>query len=214
MCRANKTAALILAAGYSSRMGDFKPLMKINGQTVIERAVSCFRNAGISDITVVVGYRASEIIPLLDIPGVNCTVNENYKDGMFTSVIAGLKNISDQADGFFLLPGDMPMVKSRSVKIIVDEYKKSGTGIIYPCFLGERGHPPFISRKYINKILSSDLSDNLRSVLSRYDDDSIDLELIDQAILMDMDSPEDFHASVNYLQHQNTLTGDECAAIF
>jgi len=214
MCRENKIVALVLAAGYSSRMGEFKPLMKLNGHSVIENAVGCFQNAGISDVRVVVGYRASEIIPLLDIPGVNYIINENYNDGMFTSVIAGLRNISGQASGFFLLPGDMPMVKSGTVKMILAEYMKSGSGIIYPCFLGRRGHPPFISNRYFEKILSSDLSDNLHSVLSRYDNDSIDLELIDQAILMDMDSPEDYHQAVSYLNHQNTLTDDECSAVF
>lgn len=62
MCGQNKIAAVILAAGYSSRMGDFKPLMKLDGLTVIESAVGCFKRAGISDIMVVVGHRASEVI--------------------------------------------------------------------------------------------------------------------------------------------------------
>ena len=214
MFRENKIAAVILAAGYSSRMGEFKPLMKLNGQTVIESAVCSFRNTGISDIRVVVGHRASEIIPVLDRLGVDYILNERFDDGMFTSVLAGLKSIYEQAAGFFLLPGDMPMVKPFTVKAILAEYIKSGAGIIYPCFLGKRGHPPFISSKYFDEILSSDKSDNLRSVLSRHESDSIDVDLVDQAVLMDMDTPGDFQKALEYFKHQNTLTDDECRAVF
>jgi molybdenum cofactor cytidylyltransferase len=66
MCRQDKIVALVLAAGFSSRMGEFKPLLQLDGITVIERAVTGFRWAGISDIRVVVGHRADELIPAFD----------------------------------------------------------------------------------------------------------------------------------------------------
>ncbi|HPF07705.1 MAG TPA: NTP transferase domain-containing protein, partial [Spirochaetota bacterium] len=65
MCGQNKIAAVVLAAGYSSRMGDFKPLMKLDGITVIESTVRGLQGAGISDIMVVVGFRAPEVIEIL-----------------------------------------------------------------------------------------------------------------------------------------------------
>jgi len=214
MCGQNKIAALILAAGYSTRMGDFKPLMELNGYTVLERSIKSFQNAGIPDIMVVIGHRASEIIPLMEKLDVSYVINDNYQDGMFSSVTAGLGSIANQISGFFLLPGDMPLVKPLTIEKILDESAITDAGIIYPCFMGKRGHPPYISSKYFTEILSSDVSDNLRSVLSRFENDSREVELIDQAILMDLDTPEDFQQTVSYLNRRNIPTKDECAAIF
>ncbi len=213
MCREDKIVAVILAAGYSSRMGEFKPLMKLNGKTVIESAADCFRSAGISEIRIVAGYRAGEIISLLDGKGIQFILNENYQDGMFSSVLSGLKSISDNTSGIFILPGDMPMVKPGTVKVILEEFRNSGKGIIYPCFSGERGHPPFISSAYIKEILSSEKSENLRSVLARFEDDSVNVELADQSVVMDMDTPEDFRNAERYLCHSNAPSAEECAAL-
>jgi len=62
---AKRIAAIILAAGFSSRMGEFKPLLPLGEMTIIERAVRLFEQAGTEDIRVVVGYRANDLIPLL-----------------------------------------------------------------------------------------------------------------------------------------------------
>jgi len=195
-------------------MGKFKPLMDLNGHTVIENAVDCFLKAGISDVRVVIGYNASEMIPILEKLGVTYTINKHYQQGMFSSVHAGLNSFEGFYSGVFILPGDVPMVKSRTVEIILNELRISGAGIIYPCFSGERGHPPFISSKYFGEILSSDPSENLRSVLSRFEDDSRNVELIDESILMDIDTPDDFNEAVKYLNHRNVPSKNECAAIF
>lgn len=214
MCREEKTAALILSAGSSMRMGEFKPLLRLQGCTVIESAVSCFRGAGISEIIAVIGHRAADMIPLLERIGVAYVINEDYSRGMFSSILAGVKWISGRFSGILLLPVDIPMVRPRTVEVILDGCRRSGKGIIYPSFLGERGHPPYISSKYFGDILSSDPSGNLRSVLSRFGDDSLSVEVVDQSVLMDIDTPEDLQNAESYLSHRNAPSKDECTAIF
>ena len=209
-----KIAALIPAAGYSSRMGDFKPLIKLNGITVIENSIAGFIKAGIHNVRVITGHRSDEITPVLDRIGIRYIINKGFDSGMFSSIVAGLKEIVNDTDGFFLLPGDMPLVKPRTIEIILEEFKKSSAAVLYPAFRGERGHPPLIAGKCFEKILSADLSSNLRSVLSEFENESADVEVIDRSILMDIDTPEELAKAKEYMKRGDIPTLDECAALF
>lgn len=214
MNRQNKIVALLLAAGFSSRMGEFKPLLKLDGITVIESAINSFRVAGIQDIRVVVGHRAAELVPLLRSLGVMAVLNTQYASGMFSSVCTGLATFVDQADGFFLLPGDMPLVKGRTIDLLLEAYRENDGSVIYPNFLGKRGHPPLITFKCFNKILSVGATGTLQSALQDFAQDAYDVEVIDQAILWDMDTPLDYQKILRRQMQNQIPTNEECKAIF
>ncbi len=209
-----KIAAVILAAGRSSRMEEFKPLMKLNGKTVIENSIQCFRDAGITRISVVTGHRSGELTSLLDGIGVEYVINENYDNGMFSSVKTGVASIIDDADGFFLLPGDIPLVRSSSIKQLADKFRSSDCSVIYPSFMGERGHPPVISRRCFDAIMNSGISSNLRAVLDGFEAESCDAELIDHTILMDMDTQGDFRRAVEQVMQGYFPSDDEIKAFY
>ncbi len=76
-------AAIILAAGYSSRMGTPKPMLKIGNRTILERAIELFRDVGIEDVIVVVGHRANEIISDVEYCRARAITNEQFERGMF-----------------------------------------------------------------------------------------------------------------------------------
>lgn len=214
MCRPDKIVALILAAGFSSRMGEFKPLLCIDGIAAIEHAVTSFRRAGITDIRVVVGHRANELIPILRSLHVMPIVNNQFSCGMFSSIIAGLATFGSEVEGCFLLPGDMPLVKSRTLGKLIEAYYQTDSSIIYPKFLGQRGHPPLITRKCFAEIRLGDLSGNLRLVLQKFEKDACDVNLIDQAIMLDMDTPQDYQRVLQYQMNKRIPTIEECEAIF
>lgn len=214
MSRQNKIVALILAAGLSSRMGEFKPLLPINGATVIESAVNCFRQAGISDIRVVVGHQAEQLMPVLQSLGVRPVLNENFASGMFSSIMAGLQTFASAADGFFLLPGDMPLVKSCTLEKLMKAYFRTNCPIIYPTFLGRRGHPPLISHKCFQTLLSWQGPENLRLLLQQFEQDAYHVPVMDQAILLDMDTPVDYEKLLRSTLSRNIPTVEECQAIF
>ena len=71
-------SAVILSAGFSVRMGEFKPLMKLGGMTALERAIRLFQDAGLHRIQVVVGHRASEVTPIVERLGACAVVNAVY----------------------------------------------------------------------------------------------------------------------------------------
>ncbi|ACU89647.1 DVU_1551 family NTP transferase [Desulfomicrobium baculatum] len=183
-------AAVILSAGLSSRMGDFKPLMDLAGQTVLARCVRTFRDAGIAKIVVVIGHRASEVQVEVERFGVSTIHNPVFEQGMFSSVRAAVASLAG-LDAFFLLPVDIPLVRPATVDSLVQAYDGR---IAYPCFRGERGHPPLIPTRLIQAILGHDGKGGMKSLLEGHP--SLDVPVWDQGVLLDADTPDDFAALV------------------
>src|SRR5271157_4270310 len=104
-------SALVLAAGYSSRMGQFKPRLPVGGRSAIELAITAFREAGIEVVLVVTGHRAQELTAVLEGHRVRCVFNPKYDSGMYSSIVAGLKALPADTDACFILPADIPLVR-------------------------------------------------------------------------------------------------------
>lgn len=213
MWKKNKIGALVLAAGYSSRMGSFKPLLSLGGITVIERVIHTFRQAGIMDITVVVGYRSYELIPVLDRLGVRYVFNENYDTGMFSSIVKGVQSLQPETEAFFLLPGDMPLVKSHTVRLLCRAFHKGEPDIVYPVFQQHRGHPPLIGASCFAEILSGSGIGGLRQILKEHEDKAYNVEVLDEGILLDLDTREDYQ-QINTTYHRRDIPSQaECDTI-
>ena len=85
-----RLAAIVLAAGRSSRMGELKPLLPLGDATVLARAVGAFTDAGVDDVRVVVGWRGAEVGAAAAALGATVVVNDGWERGMFSSVAAGV----------------------------------------------------------------------------------------------------------------------------
>ncbi|TGE34428.1 DVU_1551 family NTP transferase [Desulfosporosinus sp. Sb-LF] len=206
-------AAIIVAAGYSFRMKRFKPLLSLGGGTVLEKAVHSFQKSGIRDIRVVVGHRANELYPVLDRLEVQTIVNPNFSEGMFSSVTSGVKSLSPMVKGFFLLPVDNPIVNRDTLKKLQNTFFTTEFGIIYPSHQGMRGHPPLISCRYVNNVITWNKPGGMRALLEQYEHDAIDVEVDDPGILLDMDTPEDYHQMLKYCGHIQVPSEEECYVI-
>jgi molybdenum cofactor cytidylyltransferase len=188
-------AAIVLAAGYSSRMGSFKPLLPFGSLTIIERVTSILREAGVDTIRVVVGWNAHLVIPVLEHCGVAWVTNERFEDGMYSSIQAGVRGLPPTADAFFLMPGDMPLVRETTLTRLADEWDARPGGILYPCRGGRRGHPPLIAAAYAPELLRETPAGGLRELLRRHAGAARDVEVADPGILTDLDTPEDYRKS-------------------
>ena len=184
--------AIILAAGFSSRMGAFKALMPFGETTVLERAIVLFRDAGIKDIRVVTGHRSTEIVSHLQRLQVRSVFNGSYQEGMYSSVVAAVESLEDENGAFFLLPVDIPLVRRETIELLVRSYQNSAIGILYPAIHGKRGHPPLIANSYRERILSWKGNGGLKALLKQYEADSATIECGDEGILLDMDTAEDY----------------------
>lgn len=205
--------ALILSAGFSSRMGSFKPLLPLGGITVLERSVSLFRSAGVDDIRVVTGHRSAELEPLLKRLGVRTILNIRYREGMFSSVIAGTETLGADVDSFFILPVDLPLIRPVTIRWLLRERALTESDVLYPCFQGRRGHPPLISGKLAGSIASWSGVDGLRGALAQWEGRAREIEVPDEHILNDMDTPESYVELTKKVKHHEIPTEAECMAM-
>ncbi len=207
----DRVATIVLAAGYSSRMGGaFKPLLKLGAYTVLERAVMSHLAAGIQNVRVVVGYRADEVIESVKHLGISVVRNRNFDKGMFSSIQAGVATLNTEVQAFFIMPVDIPLVNSATIRKILGNYERNYYGITYPVYKGKKGHPPLITSKYISEIIESPAPDGLRGILNSHEDEACGVEVDDEAVLLDIDTFKDYRWLLRYRYKENIPNQEQC----
>jgi molybdenum cofactor cytidylyltransferase len=210
---ASETAAIVLAAGYSRRMGRFKPLLPLGGRPMIHWGIDLFRTCGVSEIHVVAGYRQETLAPVLAGLDVKTVVNPDFEEGMFSSVKAGIRSLSPECGAFFILPVDIPLVRPATARQLLKCFHTRGAKVVVPCFGEHPGHPPLIARSLAAPILAADGAGGLRAVLARWPADTLQVPVPDRFILQDADSPEDHQALDAACRRRTIPADDECDAI-
>jgi len=183
--------AVIPAAGLSSRMGSFKPLLPFDSGTVIESTVQKAL-AHADSVVTVLGKRADELRDILTQrfdDRLIITENPDYAStDMFRSLQIGLRSLAD-CDAFFIIPADMPMISGSVFDTLTSSY--SGTDeVLIPVFGGRRGHPPLISSELIPDILAYGGEGGLRGFFDGCKVREIPVD--DTGALTDLDTPEDY----------------------
>ena len=207
-----RNAAIILAAGLSSRSPGFKPLLPLGASTILERVISIFPEEDI-DVCVVTGHRSGEILQSLKTGNLEIVHNPDYQHGMFTSIQAGVRTLKAEHESFFVMPVDIPLVRRATVSLLINEAELSPGKIIYPVFEGRRGHPPLIPASLIPEILAWNKDGGLKALLSGHTDISIEVAVPDSNILFDVDTPEDYEELIRRYQRIHIPTTAETEAI-
>ncbi len=211
---AERIAGIILAAGFSARMaGEFKPLLPLGMETILERVVRLFQRNGIDDIRVVTGHRAAELNPVLRSLEVESVYNEDYRQGMLSSVKAGLRSLRSEGDGFFLQPVDIPLVRPQTPPALLNAFHAGKGKIFYPTFRGRRGHPPLIAGEYVEPLLAWDGEGGVRAFLERFDSDAVEVQVADEYVLFDLDTPADYRTLRSKYKKYDIPTIDESLAL-
>lgn len=156
--------ALILAAGLSTRMkpllqGGSKALCGLQGKLLLERCCGVFKKAGLERIYVVTGHESEAVSSLAQKLGAIPIYNADFQEGMFSSIKAGLQQVAQnpQNQSFFLLPVDIPLLKSALLEALMGRWEALGearqNAIIIPEVQGVPGHPPLIGRGHWSSIM-------------------------------------------------------------
>ncbi len=141
-----KVGAVITAAGMSSRMGEFKPMLSIGSISVAQRVIATLQQSGVSQIVVVTGYNAEVLERHLAKSGVIFLRNENYKDTeMFDSACIGLRYLRKKCSRILFTPVDIPLFRADTV----EELLKRQSDVVYPIYDGLKGHPIQIGRAHV-----------------------------------------------------------------
>lgn len=207
----NRTiCALVLSAGYSTRMGgEAKALKKIKGKSLLERISSAFKEAGVEDIITVIGHKASTVQDEATRLGLGSIYNDSFDKGMFSSIKAGIKSIRGKAQALFLSPVDAALFSPYTVEMMLSKHRKNPDKIIIPEFLTKTGHPALIPLKYWEEILNWDKGGGLRAYYAdlmgekefkiKNSPDFLFLPISDEGILCDTDTPEELREAEAFL---------------
>lgn len=178
-------------------MGFFKPLQPWGNSLILEQTIRLFQKAGISDIRVVVGYKADLLIPILKRLGVKTIFNSDYDRGMYSSVQVAVRTLESGKQAFFLLPGDSPLVKESTISQLLVAYQSLGDiDVLYPVFGGRKGHPPLILKTCFEAIMNSEPREGLKEVLRNHAHRQRYINVEDPGILLDFDTWEDYQKGV------------------
>lgn len=213
MTELRNISTIILSAGFSSRMGDFKPLMPIGDHSALERLIKLFIGAGVMDTLVVVGHRRNDILPVASKLGAKPVFNEHFHDGMMSSIKTGLVNISDKSEAFFIQPVDIPLVRPKSLQELIAGFDRESYDIAYPYFANRRGHPPLISTNLKERILAWSGTGGLRAFMAGSNVKSIDIPVVDEFVLMGMNEKDQYKALIDRLPNYDIPSYAECMVL-
>ena len=211
---AAKTAAIVLAAGFSSRMGAFKPLLPFGERTLVGHVVNNLRVAGVQRIHVVTGFEAETLAPELTRLGVTRAHNPDFAAGMFSSVRAGVASLPADVDAFLLAPVDVPLMRPSTIARVLRAAATRDSAIVYPTFRGKRGHPPLVRRALFAEILDSDGDGGLRALLARHEETASEVAVFDWGCLVDMDRRDDYRLLAAALAGRAVPDVAECETMF
>jgi CTP:molybdopterin cytidylyltransferase MocA/HD superfamily phosphohydrolase YqeK len=213
MIHRRQRSAIILAAGHSRRMQRFKPLLPLGGRTVLDRVISIYRNAGVTDLRVVTGFRSEAIRSALSSLPVSVVHNPAHDAGMFSSVQAGINTLPTDTASFFVHPVDIPLVRPHTLVMLMEAFDAHSSPVAYPVFDNTRGHPPLIGAALKDTLLSHGDSGGLSALLHRFDATALDVQVADEGVLLDIDTPDDFRRLAIRVTTSDRLTGYECRVL-
>jgi len=204
-----KTAAVVLAAGKSDRMGKNKLLLKLGGKRMIDHVLDALEASKVDEIIVVLGYKPWEVMKVVEprLNHVRIVVNERYEKGMTSSFKIGLKQV-ERVDAALLVLGDQLILDPKFITVMIErmERNRGKALIISPIHKGKKGHPFLLSKELFDEILSLKENEVIRDVIHRHVDKLLTIHGAKWTI-MDIDTPKDFTEAVQLLK-ESTLSSD------
>lgn len=188
-------AVIILAAGESRCMGKPKQLMPLGKTTILEQTINNFVNSTVNEVIVVVGNRAEEIVNVIANRPVILTLNPSYRQGMSTSIVAGLNSISsDKTQGVMLALADQPFVDTQTINHLVEAFGAHNKGIAIPIYQGRRGRPVIFAIKYKEELLRLKGDIGGRQIIDKHPDDILEVTVNCEGINIDIDTMGNYHS--------------------
>jgi len=193
-------SAVILAAGKSERMGQMKQLLRFGGSTILATTIDRYTNSVVDEVIVVLGHDAETVRPVISGRPLKVVVNTDYRQGISTSIITGLKNIDNHAGAVLIALGDQPLIDIGTINLLIAEFSNHEKGIAVPIYRERRGHPVIFSIKYKNELLSLIGDTGARDVIRRHLSDVLEVPVNNEAVCLDIDTPESYQSALSRLE--------------
>ncbi|MYC93493.1 MAG: nucleotidyltransferase family protein [Caldilineaceae bacterium SB0661_bin_32] len=196
--RVEGVAAVVAAAGFSSRMGRFKPLLPWRRGTVIEAVAAGLAGGGASPVYIVTGHRGAEIAERLT-PGAAVAVsNPDYrKNEMLRSYQVGIEALRRDGrpvQGTLLALGDQPHIPAAVIRQITDRARARPEAVVVPSYMRRRGHPVYLPQRFFPKLLSLESGQSLRNLLQAIGEEIVYEVVESDCVRRDMDLPAEYES--------------------
>ncbi|MBV9578618.1 MAG: nucleotidyltransferase family protein [Chloroflexi bacterium] len=185
-------AAVILAAGGSSRMGQPKQLLKFRGTSLLRRAIDTALAVPTDQVIVVLGHAADQLIPECEATGATVVLNDQWREGVSTSLRGGLAAVVSEARGVFIYPADMPLVTPEALRELAHRQQVSGRPAAMTEAGGVRGVPVFITRSLFPSLMIQEGDVGGAQYLRAHPEAVEAVHFADPDIVRDVDRPEDY----------------------
>ena len=190
--RAPRIAAIVLAAGRSTRYGARNKLLEeLDGVPLVVRSVRAALASRASPVIVVTGHEAEAVRAALAGLDVRIIHNPDYAGGLSTSLKAGLSAVPADADGAIVTLGDMPRIEARHIDRLIAAFSpKEGRGIVVPVHLGKRGNPVLFAQAYFKELMEIEGDTGARHIIAASASEVAEVDLASDAIFLDIDTPD------------------------
>jgi molybdenum cofactor cytidylyltransferase len=188
------TAGILLAAGESTRMGQLKALLPWRGITLIQAQLGEMTAAELSPLLVVLGHRASELRELLP-ASARVVINERFRDGKSTSIVAGVSALPDDADAAVVIAVDQP-TSAEVIRALLMAHSSAHSPLSLPSVNMHRGHPTLFDRALFPELRDiTEEHEGLREVMLRHDQNIRYVDVDDEIVRANLNSPADYEAA-------------------
>jgi molybdenum cofactor cytidylyltransferase len=207
-----RIGAVILAAGTSSRMGEAKQLLRLGATTLLDQVTENVRASRVDEIVLVLGHEAETIKQTIATKKLKIVVNESYRQGMGTSLRAGLSALPSEVDAALIVLADQPFVRSATFDQIIDHYQQSNAQIVIPIFKGFRGNPVLLDRSVFPEVMALSGDIGCRAIFGNHQEGIAKVPVEDVGVLLDLDSKDDV-ARLQDFRHGTTGDGSAMEAV-
>jgi molybdenum cofactor cytidylyltransferase len=191
-------AAIILAAGESTRMGRPKALLHApDGRAFVGRIVRAFAAAGIDQVTIVTGAQHDAVVTAItaDRPPIvpRFAVNPDPSRGQVSSLWVGLDAVMrPDLEAVLMTLVDVPMVRATTIREVVDTWTRTRAPIVRPAVGDRHGHPVLFDRSLFDELRRAPLDEGARAVVHAHAAEVVNLPVDDEGTLLDIDTPADY----------------------
>ncbi len=187
-----RIAAIVLAAGRSTRMGGpNKLLADIHGKPMVRIAAEQALASQARPVVVVTGHQREEVEAALKGLAVTFAHNAEFADGLSTSLRVGIAALPADADGAVILLSDMPQVQNTLIDRVIDAFDPEKSAlIVMPVIAGQRGNPVLWSRRFFPELMALQGDVGARHLIARFGEAVHEVPVEGQAALTDVDTPE------------------------
>jgi molybdenum cofactor cytidylyltransferase len=188
--RFEPAAGIILAAGSSTRMGQPKQLLEVDGKPLGRRMAEIALDSGLSPVIVVTGAYAEEIGRALDGLPVKIAHNPAFLDGQSTSVLAGMRILPMRTGAVLYILTDQPYVDASLMRAVVERWQTTGAQIVAPLVADQRANPVLFDRSTFDDFATLTGDQGAKSLLRKYKVEYLPWH--DERVLLDLDTMEDY----------------------